>query len=166
MQSRNFKTQECKTQQEVESTYAIMRQLRPQISADSYFSRVEKLMKEEKYRLLATYNDEDKCLGVVGFQEQSRLSLGNIIYIADLVTDEAHRSQGIGNHLLEQVRQEAIKNNSDAIVLDSGLQRKQAHTFYQHQGYNAESYSFRLFKPFTVTTVGTDNSKTLSGPKQ
>jgi GNAT superfamily N-acetyltransferase len=164
MQSRNLKTRECKTQQEVESTYAIMRQLRPQIAAESYFPRIDKLMKEEKYRLLATYNEEDKCLGVIGFQEQNRLSMGNIIYIADLVTDEAHRSQGIGKHLLEQVRQEAIKNNIDAIVLDSGLQRTQAHAFYQHQGYKAESYSFRLFKPFTVSAA-TDNTIANPAPK-
>jgi GNAT superfamily N-acetyltransferase len=149
MQIRTVTIRECKTQKDIESTYSIMKQLRPQLTPENYYSDVSSLITEEKYRLFAAYDDENHCLGVVGFQQQNRLSLGKIIYIADLVIDEKYRSQGVGARLLEFVKQEAGRLNVDAIVLDSGLQRKQAHEFYMKQGYKAESYSFRRFKPFS-----------------
>src|SRR3990167_5531480 len=100
-----------------------MRQLRPHISEPDYFSRVAFLMGEEQFRLFGAYDSKNRCLGVIGFQKQNRLSLGNIIYIADLVTDEQCRSQGIGTQLLNLVKNEAIKQKIDAIALDSGIQR-------------------------------------------
>jgi GNAT superfamily N-acetyltransferase len=150
---------ECKTQEEIESTYLIMQQLRPNVAAKDYFSRVNALMKEEKFRLFGAFDEKNQCVGVLGFQVQKRLSLGDIIYLADLVTDEAYRSRGIGSRLLNVVKQEAASQNIDAIVLDSGLQRKKAHEFYQRHGYKAESYSFRLFKPFTPNNFENKDSK-------
>lgn len=159
MQSRSINIRECITQEEIESTYLVMRQLRPHIAFEDYFLRISALMKEEKFRLFGAYNKENYCIGVMGFQKQNRLSLGNIFYLADLVTDEAYRSQGIGTRLLEYIKKEAANQNIDAIVLDSGLQRKQAHEFYQRNGYKSESFSFRLFKPFTFSVDDANTSK-------
>lgn len=141
---------ECITLEEIQSTYAIMRQLRPHVTSQEYFQRVFTLMKEERFRLLGAYTETNQCVGIVGFQELNRLSLGKIIYVADLVTDEPYRSRGVGSQLLFRVKEEATKQNIDAIVLDSAIQRKRAHEFYHRHGYKAESYSFRLFKPFTA----------------
>jgi GNAT superfamily N-acetyltransferase len=139
---------ECKTPDEIKSTFSVMQQLRPNIKAEDYLDRVDFLIKKQSYRLLAAYNSENHCVGVIGFQLLNRLHLGNIIYIADLVTDEAQRSNGIGSLLINRIKEEAIMHGVDAIVLESGMQRKKAHKFYESHGYKAESYSFRIFKPF------------------
>jgi GNAT superfamily N-acetyltransferase len=137
---------ECKTNEEIISTSCVMRQLRPHISESEYCHQILSLIQKENFRLFAAYDRSNQCIGAVGFQLQNRLSLGKIIYIADLVTDENHRSQGIGSQLINFVKQEADQQQIDAIVLDSGLQRKQAHKFYEQHGYKAVSYSFRLIK--------------------
>ncbi len=102
---------ECKSREEIESTYPIMDQLRPHITFKDYFSRIFTLMQKENYGLLAAYTNENQCIGAAGFQQQTRLSLGNIIYLADLVTDKSYRSQGVGSQLLAQIKQEAISQN-------------------------------------------------------
>jgi GNAT superfamily N-acetyltransferase len=125
-----------------------MKQLRPHLVESEYFSRVSFMMAQEKFRLFGAFNKENICVGVVGFQEQNRLSLGKIIYLADLVTDDTLRSHGIGARLLEVVEKEALVLDVNVIVLDSGLQRTRAHEFYKNHGYKTEAYSFRLYKPF------------------
>ncbi len=110
-------------------------------------------MKEEEYRLIAVYDEQKKCLGLVGFQKQNRLSLGSIFYLADLVVDQTLRSKGIGAYLLDLVKEEAKAQKIDAIILDSALDRADAHRFYQRHQYQIKSYSFRLFKPFDKQTV-------------
>ena len=144
----NCNIKECKTEEEINSTYQVMHQLRQHIKAEDYLNKIYFLMKNEKYRLWGAYDGENQCIGVVGFQRQNRLHLGDILYIADLVTDERFRSHGIGSVLINKIKEEAANQNVDAIVLDSGIQRKKTHEFYQKHGYKAESYSFRIFKPY------------------
>lgn len=143
------KTKECITKTEIDSTYLVMRQLRPRLDEATYFEQIDCLIKTECYRMFAVYDELDRCIGVIGFQILNRLSLGKILYIADLVVDEKFRSLKIGEQLLEIAKAIAKNVNADAIVLESGAQRKRAHQFYFNNGYDMESYSFRLYKPFT-----------------
>lgn len=164
--ANNISIRECITKEDVESTYLIMHQLRPHLVSENYYSQIFTLRSEEKYRLFGAFNGDNQCVGVMGFQLQNRLSLGKILYLADLVTDEACRSRGIGTRLLNLIKLEAANQNVEAIVLESGLQREKAHEFYQRHGYKSECYSFRLFKPFILNSMDNEESKVLSNHSQ
>ena len=67
---------------------------------------------------------------------------GRRFYVDDLVTDETHRSRGFGSHMLQWCEATARAMNADNFVLDSGLQRTRAHSFYYRHGLPILSFGF------------------------
>jgi GNAT superfamily N-acetyltransferase len=56
--------------------------------------------------------------------------------VDDLVTDEAHRSRGIGRTLLRPSGTTSAQDlQCDVLALDSGTQRTDAHRFYFREGW-------------------------------
>jgi GNAT superfamily N-acetyltransferase len=68
---------------------------------------------------------------------------GRRLFVDDLVTDQAHRSRGIGRHLLQHLEQMAREFKCDVLALDSGTQRTDAHRFYFREGMVIPSFCFR-----------------------
>ena len=68
---------------------------------------------------------------------------GRRLYVDDLVTDEAHRSRGIGRTLLRHLERKAQDLQCDVLALDSGTQRTGAHRFYFREGLVIPAFSFR-----------------------
>ena len=68
---------------------------------------------------------------------------GRRLYVDDLVTDEAHRSRGIGRALLQHLERHAQNLKCDVLALDSGTQRTDAHRFYFREGMVIPSFCFR-----------------------
>ncbi len=68
---------------------------------------------------------------------------GRRLYVDDLVSDEAHRSRGIGKTLLGHLERLARDLQCDVLALDSGTQRTDAHRFYFREGLVIPAFSFR-----------------------
>ena len=102
-------------------------------------------MLKNGYHLLGGFKHE-KCITVAGYRIRDILFFanGSELYIEDWVTDEAERGKGYGKSLFSELKNEAIKHNCQVISLDSGFQRKQAHAFYEHLGFNAFAKHFLL----------------------
>jgi GNAT superfamily N-acetyltransferase len=65
------------------------------------------------------------------------------------VTTDSERSRGHGQRLLEHLEEEARAAGCDMIALSSGLQRADAHRFYERRmGYARLSFVFG--KPLTA----------------
>lgn len=54
-----------------------------------------------------------------------------------------YRGQGLGRMLLEEVERFAVERGAPYVGLASGLRRTDAHEFYEHLGYQKNSYWFR-----------------------
>ncbi len=54
-----------------------------------------------------------------------------------------YRHQGIGKKLLEYVERFAIEQGAPYVGLASGINRVEAHEFYENSGYQKTSYWFR-----------------------
>jgi len=59
------------------------------------------------------------------------------------VTDEAHRSRGVGRALLNHLERYARDLQCDVLALDSGTRRTDAHRFYFREGLVIPSFCFR-----------------------
>jgi GNAT superfamily N-acetyltransferase len=71
------------------------------------------------------------------------LYYGRFIWVCDLVTLPEERSKGYGEKLLTYVHQYAVENGYNIVSLSSGLQRVDAHRFYEEKmRYNKVSYVF------------------------
>ena len=136
---------ECKTKEEIISNFPILTQL---YSIDRYphmtkenFARLLPEMQDQGYRQVAAIKD-GKTLAVAGFSTAIRLYLGKIMRINDIVVDESWRRQGIGAAIIDRIIEEARKEECVAIVLDTGIERKDTHRFYEREGFTIQSHHF------------------------
>jgi GNAT superfamily N-acetyltransferase len=126
---------------EIAACYPVMRELRPHIDENSFVERV-RAQEKSGYRLV--YLEEDRLpVAVAGFRFGENLAWGHFLYVDDLVTLSAHRSKGDGAQLIAWLADLAAKEGCDQLHLDSGVQRKDAHRFYQREGMEIASFHFR-----------------------
>lgn len=122
--------------------YPVMKQLRNHLTPERFLELVKEAAATEGYRLAALY-EEGKIVAVTGFMPMLTLYNGRFIWVCDLVTDSNERSKGYGEKLLIYVEKWAKDHGYDIISLSSGLQRQDAHRFYEDKmEYEKKSFVF------------------------
>ncbi|MEW5755774.1 MAG: GNAT family N-acetyltransferase [Pseudomonadota bacterium] len=138
----NFVIRRAGTPEEVMRCYPVMAQLRPQYSAQAFLAQVQAQMQEGFQ--LAYACEGDKVVTVAGFRLIRNLAWGRFLYVDDLVTDAQQRSRGAGQAMLAWLVEEARRCGCDQLHLDSGVQRLDAHRFYEREGMQRSSYHFAI----------------------
>lgn len=134
---------ELQTTEEIKNGFAVMKQLRTHLDENSFLSLVKEAQEKENYQLYALIAENEIC-ALIGFQPMITLYNGRFIWVCDLVTDSAKRSHGYGEKLLTFVHDWAKKEGYECISLSSGLQRIDAHRFYEDKmNYDKVSYVFK-----------------------
>jgi len=128
------------TDKEIAACYTVISELRPHIPENQFISRV-KSQEKSGYRL-AIVEDQGSIVAVAGFRIGENLAWGRFLYIDDLVTDEKQRSRGYGSKLLSWVRAHAINEGCQQLHLDSGIQRHDAHRFYERESMSKSGFHF------------------------
>ena len=128
------------TDAEIAACYPVMRELRPHIAEDQFLSRVRG-QEDAGYRL-AFVRESDALVAVAGFRIGENLAWGRFLYVDDLVTLPAQRSKGHGARLLSWLKEYAAKEGCRQMHLDSGIQRKDAHRFYEREGMTMAGFHF------------------------
>jgi GNAT superfamily N-acetyltransferase len=126
------------------ATREVMLQLRPHIAAGDYLPRVRRMMESDGYRLAAARDEAGVVRAVAGFRFMEMLYCGRILYVDDLVTDEAARSAGFGARLMAWLRGHAAEHGCAQLHLDSGVWRAGAHRFYFREGMEIGAFHFSL----------------------
>ncbi|MGC4090645.1 MAG: GNAT family N-acetyltransferase [Polyangiaceae bacterium] len=119
---------------------AVHRQLRPQMPPD-YADKMRRVFAGGG-RMLVAHDGRSVC-GVAVWRCHENTFLGRFLYVDDLVTDEAQRSRGVGKALLDRCEVIAREAGCEALVLDSGVQRDQAHKFYFREGLTVAAFNFK-----------------------
>ncbi|MGB0651914.1 MAG: GNAT family N-acetyltransferase [Thermoplasmatota archaeon] len=134
---------EALTDDDVRALHPVMVQLRPHVDDPEALVAAVGRMRADGYRLvMATDPVGGAVEAVAGFRVFEMLYRGRFLYVDDLVTDEAHRSKGHGAALLAWLREEARRLDCQQVVLDSGVQRKDAHRFYEREGFEVLALNF------------------------
>ena len=134
---------ELQSQREILEAFLIMNQLRTHLDEKTYLDLVTEAKERDMYRLFALY-DQGKIVAVTGFKPMITLCFGRFVWVCDLVTDKNKRSNGYGERLLSYVHKWAKENGYENVALSSGLQRADAHRFYEEKmGYDKVSYVFK-----------------------
>lgn len=81
-------------------------------------------------------------VAVAGFRVGENLAWGLFLYVDDLVTLPTQRSRGYGARLLAWLKERAANEGCQQMHLDSGIQRKDAHRFYEREGMTMASFHF------------------------
>ncbi|MFA6311551.1 MAG: GNAT family N-acetyltransferase [Sterolibacterium sp.] len=122
---------------------AVHRQLRPQLPAD-YADKMRRVFADGGRMVVAT--DAASVVGVAVYRIYQDTFNGTKCYVDDLVTDERHRSQGVGHALIDWLGETARRAGCSGLSLDSGSQRTQAHKFYFREEFVITSFHFN--RPF------------------
>ena len=132
---------ECRSDEERRDTFPVMHQLRPHLEEATYLELIASLY-EDGARLIAG-RLEGRIVGCAVFRSQFRLSIGRLIYIDDLVTDQNTRSSGVGAAMLDWIETEGRRLGANFLVLDSGTGRREAHRFYLRERFDITSFNFK-----------------------
>jgi GNAT superfamily N-acetyltransferase len=133
---------ELRGEEEMRSAYALMHELRLDVSQVVYMQRLSDMV-TNGYRLFALQVDGHH-VALAGVTLATNLYYGRYLWVYDLVTTERQRSRGHGRKLLDYLEQMARNEHCDTIALSSGVQRLDAHRFYEDRmGYERASFVFK-----------------------
>jgi GNAT superfamily N-acetyltransferase len=119
-----------------------MVQLRSHLTPASFRERTHN-QHREGYEI-AFVQDGGVVTAVAGFRVMEMLAYGRILYVDDLVTDEAERSKGHGEALVDWLLEYARARDCVELQLDSGVQKFRAHAFYFRKRMHISAYHFAL----------------------
>lgn len=122
--------------------FVVFRQLRTDLDEETYLNLIQE-MKKEGYKVFALYLDSE-IVAVTGVIKLTNLYYGKHVWVNDLVTNVNHRSMGYGKTLLIFIGNWAKENGCGIVALSSGLQRSEAHKFYESKmQFDKTSYVFK-----------------------
>ena len=104
----------------------------------------EKMLADDNYYLLVA-KDGDTIMGsVLGVVCYSLPVLGkSFMVVEDVVVKKEYRRHGVGKKLFEEIDRIALEKDCLYSMLVSGHERKEAHIFYERQGYDEKVKGFR-----------------------
>ncbi|RDW20918.1 GNAT family N-acetyltransferase [Oceanobacillus chungangensis] len=134
---------ELETEKEILEAFSIIKQLRTHLNENTYLDLVTEAKEKDNYKLYALI-DDNEIVALTGFKPMITLYYGRFVWVCDLVTDTRKRSKGYGEQLLAYVHKWAKEYNYESVALSSGIQRKDAHHFYEDKmNYQKVSYVFK-----------------------
>jgi len=128
------------TLKELFTVYDLLKQLRKELSYDEFEDLIYE-MRHMEYKMIGIF-EKEKLVCYAGVAVQTNLYHKRHLYIYDLVTDKELRSKGYGKMIIEYLQDYAKMAACENLVLSSGLQREDAHRFYDVEGFEKKSYLF------------------------
>jgi GNAT superfamily N-acetyltransferase len=116
-------------------------------SPDDLRHRVDELAGNPRAVALVAVNDADEPIGWIQVDRTPSLAVSDTAHIGGLVVDGAHRSEGIGQALLEAGEAWAREHGARTMTVASRIVREGAHRFYRREGYEQLKTSHIFAKP-------------------
>ena len=130
--------------EDFEGVVAVLRQLWPDKHIDMEMLRVvyeRAISSPLQHHVCAVEGDQIVGMGSLTINNNLWRE-GYLGYIEELIVDERFRRQGIGTQMLEQLVGVAKAQGCRCVELDAAFQRKEAHQFYEKQGFKSRAYIF------------------------
>ena len=130
------------TDEELTDIAPVLLQLRPQYSKESLIKQIKK--QQENGFNIAYHVLDGQVSCVAGFVISEKLAWEKNLYVDDLVTENSLRSKGSGKAMIDWLKNHAREQGCTQLHLDSGMQRKDAHRFYDREGFDRSSLHFSI----------------------
>jgi GNAT superfamily N-acetyltransferase len=116
-------------------------------SADEMTRRLDELARNPRAVALVAIDADDAPIGWIQVDRTPSLAVSDTAHIGGLVVDQGHRSEGIGQALLEAGEAWAREHGARTMTVASRIVREGAHRFYQREGYERLKTSHMFAKP-------------------
>lgn len=132
---------ELKNHEAGRRAFSVMCELRPHLHDEAAFIAQLLRQQQQGYHLLAAL-EGGRVAGLAGYRIQENFIYGRFLYVDDLVVARHSRSQGCGQQLIQQLRDNARAQQCACLVLDTGLGNALGQRFYFRQGLLAKGMHF------------------------
>lgn len=128
---------------DLRAAFPVINELRTHLmDVDEYESTLAEMC-AGGYRMFAAEEDGE-IVALAGIAIRTNFYYGRFLYVYDLITSESQRSKGHGKLLLDHLETLARADGCQTIALSSGVQRADAHRFYENKmGYDRVSFVFK-----------------------
>jgi GNAT superfamily N-acetyltransferase len=134
---------EAKTDEEILACWPVIQVLRPHVIKDTLVDRI-KQQHTEGYHLLCIKEDSSTVVSILGYRIQNFLWSGKTLYIDDFCTLPTVKGKGYGGALINYIIEYAKDQKCNAVSLDSGYTRNDAHRLYLNKRFELASHHFHM----------------------
>ncbi|WP_195428229.1 GNAT family N-acetyltransferase [Clostridium sp. D46t1_190503_E9] len=110
--------------------------------------KIKYIIENKKDIILVAYI-ENNIIGYIHGGEYELLYSDSLINILGFVVKESYRKNGVGTALINKLEEIARENKFSGIRLVSGIDRENAHRFYERNGYIYRKEQKNFIKLFT-----------------
>lgn len=136
----NFQT--LVTTSQLTEAYPVIKELRPNLTLQSFKVLREQARLLNGYELIGAYENGD-CVGVMGYRILVDLVHGKHLYIDDLVVTQMARSNGIGAKLLLIAEKLAKSADCNGLRLCTGIENSDGKRFYEREGWKPQALAYK-----------------------
>jgi GNAT superfamily N-acetyltransferase len=129
-----FTVRHAITEQDARRCWPVFRELRENIPTEEEYLRRWKVQREEGFQVVFI-EDGSEVVAVGGYRISHSMAWGRFLYLDDLAALPARRGEGLGAAILGFVQEEARRAGCEAVHLDTGYHRHQAHKSYLRNGF-------------------------------
>jgi (aminoalkyl)phosphonate N-acetyltransferase len=131
------------TKEDVKDIYRLMCILEETTFDEVELSKIFYIQNQDNQYYALVYEQDNAVKGILNMRFEFQLHhCAKIAEILEFVIDEDCRNKGIGKQMLEQAISIAKEQGCDQIELDSNQKRKNAHRFYEREGFTNTHYKF------------------------
>jgi GNAT superfamily N-acetyltransferase len=130
------------TDLEIAECFDLFKVLRPHLEREDFVERVRR-QQGQGYVMLAV-RIEDRVKSAAGFRVLDFLAWGKVLYVDDLITYPDAKRRGYAGQLLDWMIERARALHCDAVHLDSGYARHDAHRLYLRKGFRLNAHHFAM----------------------
>jgi GNAT superfamily N-acetyltransferase len=134
----------AETDRDILRCLPVMRELRTHLQPETFLPTIRRFQSGGYFLVMLEAGGE--VAAVAGYRFSEHLARGKFLYVDDLVTLAAARRKGHGKKLLDWLVKQAETSGCKELHLDSGVQRTEAHLFYEKQKmvFASRHYSLKL----------------------
>lgn len=111
---------------------------------DEFYAIFQRVLDDENHVFLV-YEEENIVKGLCHFTTYYHMHhCAKVADILELVVLEEERSGGIGHQLIKKAQELAKNAGCVEIELDTNQRRKDAHRFYEREGFKNDHYNFTM----------------------
>ena len=137
---------ELYTASDMAATFEVLCELYPTLTLEAYLEELE-FMVQHNYSQVVV-KEQDVIVGVSGVWIGNKLWCGKYMEIDNIVVSEKARSQGVGQKMVEYLKNKALALGCSMVALDSYTTNFKAHKFFYNQGFVPKGFHFvHLLKP-------------------
>lgn len=131
------------TPHQLERCYPVMKELRPELTLESFLQIHEIAHRHDGYEIVAIEDKAGNILAVMGYRFLHDYVHGKHLYIDDLVSTESARSQGLGAKLLKRAEEIAQLNHCTGLRLCTGIENERGKKFYEKNNWIFRSVVYK-----------------------